>query len=65
MLALNYPQEWQDFMGESLTTLDSWVFDSLVDLAKNKSLPEGSETIIFLHLLAIDTIGHSSKPESE
>lgn len=65
MSVATYPSHYQDFMGENLTMLDSWVFDYLSDMARKKELPVSRETVIFLHLLATDTIGHSAKPESE
>lgn len=66
MYSATYPREWQDFMGENLTMLDTWVFDQFQELVRKKELPgEKDEAVIFLHLLAIDTIGHSAKPQSE
>ncbi len=40
MFSASYPSQWQDFMANDLTYLDSWVFNYLVDMAKQEKLPK-------------------------
>lgn len=65
MFMATYPHEWQDFTDKNVSHLDSWVFDYFKELAEQRKLPEVDKSVIFLHLLATDTIGHSAKPHSE
>ncbi|XP_053401578.1 GPI ethanolamine phosphate transferase 1-like [Mercenaria mercenaria] len=66
-----YPAEFEDFSGSDHSRLDTWVFnevkqffeDSHSDAELKKKL-EQDKIVFFLHLLGIDTCGHSSKPYS-
>jgi len=60
-----FPHEWQDFLSDNLTQLDTWVLNSISGMVANQTLPRGEEVVIFLSLLAIDTIGHAKKPGSK
>ncbi|CAL8086821.1 unnamed protein product [Orchesella dallaii] len=65
MYTATFPHEWQDFMSDNLTVLDTWVFEHLSGMIADQTLPRGKEVVIFLSLLAIDTIGHAKKPGSK
>ncbi|KAI0025540.1 Phosphatidylinositolglycan class N-domain-containing protein [Xylariomycetidae sp. FL0641] len=65
-----YDAELEDFSQEALH-LDLWVFDHVKDLftaaAKNKTLDNAlrqNKIVFFLHLLGLDTAGHSNRPYS-
>ncbi|ODM95408.1 GPI ethanolamine phosphate transferase 1 [Orchesella cincta] len=64
MFIATFPHEWQDFLSDNLKLLDTWVFDYLSGMIANQTLPRGKEVVVFLSLLAIDTIGHAKKPGS-
>lgn len=67
-----YPAEFEDFGGSSHLRLDTWVFDEVKAFFKSshrdaelmKKLQQ-DKIVFFLHLLGIDTCGHSSKPYSD
>uniref|UniRef100_A0A6B2KXJ3 GPI ethanolamine phosphate transferase 1 n=1 Tax=Arcella intermedia TaxID=1963864 RepID=A0A6B2KXJ3_9EUKA len=66
-----YDAEDEDF-GSDATALDTWVFDHVTeffkkaekDLSLKKKLSQ-DKLVFFLHLLGIDTTGHSKRPYSE
>ncbi|VDN59320.1 unnamed protein product [Dracunculus medinensis] len=65
-----YSAELEDFHSKDAGILDRWVFDNVKELFKNASdiLKENlsqDRVLFFLHLLALDTIGHGYKPHSE
>lgn len=54
------------------TALDIWVMDQLKDLFKNATTDptldhqlRGNKVVFFLHLLGLDTTGHSYRPHSK
>ncbi|KAL5021525.1 hypothetical protein ScPMuIL_000680 [Solemya velum] len=66
-----YPAHLEDFAGKDATKLDTWVFSEvknfLSEAKQNSSLMHqlhDNKVILFLHLLGIDTNGHSHKPHS-
>ncbi|GFO46741.1 GPI ethanolamine phosphate transferase 1 [Plakobranchus ocellatus] len=66
-----YPANLEDFAGSDMTLLDTWVFDMvkefLAEASKNQTLDVSlrqEKIVMFLHLLGIDTHGHSNKPHS-
>jgi phosphatidylinositol glycan class N len=67
-----YGHEFEDFSGRRSTTrLDSWVFKRVEGFLKyaktNAVLYEKlhqNKIIFFLHLLGLDTAGHTHKPHS-
>jgi phosphatidylinositol glycan class N len=65
-----YPAEFEDFSQEA-TVLDTWVFDRVKDLfaaARLNSTLDAQlredKVVFFLHLLGLDTTGHSYRPYS-
>ncbi|XP_013385617.1 GPI ethanolamine phosphate transferase 1-like [Lingula anatina] len=67
-----YPAAEEDFAGSDTTKLDTWVFDEVVEFfeeaKRNASLARllsQDQIVLFLHLLGLDTCGHSQKPHSE
>lgn len=66
----SYDAYMQDFSGKnSPSILDNWVFDQvdkLFELQENRTCTDLCErgNIYFLHLLGLDTAGHSFKPTS-
>ncbi|RUS89593.1 hypothetical protein EGW08_002611 [Elysia chlorotica] len=67
-----YPADLEDFAGSDMTRLDTWVFDQVKDFfttaSDNKTLYSAlqqDKIVMFLHLLGIDTHGHSNKPHSK
>ncbi|XP_005102628.1 GPI ethanolamine phosphate transferase 1 [Aplysia californica] len=67
-----YPADLEDFAGSDMTRLDTWVFDQVEEFLKSASLNESlsaelkrDKIVFFLHLLGIDTHGHSNKPHSK
>lgn len=69
-----YSSDFEELFGkkESAVQQSIWAFEKFTDFLKearlNKTLAEklGQEKIIFfIHLLGIDTAGHSHKPHSE
>ncbi|KAL4787598.1 Phosphatidylinositolglycan class N-domain-containing protein [Aspergillus varians] len=66
-----YGEEAEDFSADA-TTLDIWVFDKVKELFESaKSDPEldaklrDDKIVFFLHLLGLDTTGHSYRPYSK
>ncbi|EGN92654.1 hypothetical protein SERLA73DRAFT_117102 [Serpula lacrymans var. lacrymans S7.3] len=67
----SYEQEVEDFTKDA-TALDVWVLDQLHTLFKNATLDghlnsqlhEG-KVVFFMHLLGLDTTGHSYRPHSK
>ncbi|KAF7302545.1 PigN domain-containing protein [Mycena chlorophos] len=66
-----YNEDAEDFTKDA-TALDTWVYDQLSDLLHNAtanstldSQLRASGTVFFLHLLGLDTTGHSYRPHSE
>ncbi|KAL9658316.1 hypothetical protein ABK040_015636 [Willaertia magna] len=59
----HYPPEMEDFGSSDIGFLDRWVFDKFEYLLTHnetiKELLKQDKTIIFLHLLGIDTSGHA------
>jgi phosphatidylinositol glycan class N len=58
-----YPEEMEDFSMES-RLLDQWVFDKFTELKSTQKLKQDG-TILFLHLLGMDSVGHVFKPQSQ
>ena len=60
------------FANQKISDLDSWVFDKVKDFFAKKEtasydniLRRSDKLILFLHLLGLDTNGHSNKPHSK
>ncbi|KAF9188471.1 Glycosyl phosphatidyl inositol anchor synthesis [Haplosporangium sp. Z 767] len=67
-----YPAEHEDFGAGDASVLDTWVFEKFTQLLeKSKTDPElhkklhSDKIVFFLHLLGLDTNGHSHLPTSE
>lgn len=65
----SYTNEEVDFSGKTNTSwVDEWVFNKFNKFLANDSnvenLRSGEKTVIFLHLLGLDTAGHIHKPNS-
>ncbi|CAG5124117.1 unnamed protein product, partial [Candidula unifasciata] len=67
-----YPSGLEDFAGSDKTVLDSWVFDQVkaffASASTNVTLDQAlreDKLVFFLHLLGIDTHGHTNKPHSQ
>lgn len=73
VFAHSYSAEEEDFSGKQSTALlDKWVFDHfkqfLFSAGQDKQLSDqilSDKVIFFLHLLGMDTAGHTHKPYSE
>ena len=70
--AYTYDAEWEDFADSDASKLDTWVFERVGEFftrAKNDSLLADQlsrdKIVLFLHLLGIDTNGHSHRPTSK
>ena len=66
-----YPAEFEDF-SQDATMLDTWVFDKVKDLFASARLNSTldaqlreDKVVFFLHLLGLDTTGHSYRPYSK
>ncbi|KIY00641.1 uncharacterized protein Z520_03304 [Fonsecaea multimorphosa CBS 102226] len=66
-----YGAEFEDF-SQDATALDVWVFDKVKDLFKSAStnatldaMLREDKVVFFLHLLGLDTTGHSYRPYSK
>ncbi|KAJ7292742.1 Phosphatidylinositolglycan class N-domain-containing protein [Mycena rebaudengoi] len=71
VMAWSYDEDAEDFTKDA-TALDVWVFDQLHGLLQNAttnstldSQLRAQGTIFFLHLLGLDTTGHSYRPFSQ
>ncbi|KAJ7779433.1 Phosphatidylinositolglycan class N-domain-containing protein [Mycena maculata] len=71
VMTWGYDEEEQDFTKDA-TALDMWAFDHLESLLQNATMNStlGSQlrapgTVFFLHLLGMDTTGHSYRPHSQ
>ncbi|KAF9928850.1 Glycosyl phosphatidyl inositol anchor synthesis [Linnemannia zychae] len=67
-----YPAEHEDFGAGDASELDTWVFEHFTELLeKSKTDPalykklHSDKIVFFLHLLGLDTNGHSHLPTSE
>lgn len=67
----SYDEEDEDFTKDA-TTLDTWVLDQLRTLFQNASSNDSLDSelradkvVFFLHLLGLDTTGHSYRPHSK
>ncbi|KAF9459158.1 Phosphatidylinositolglycan class N-domain-containing protein [Collybia nuda] len=67
----SYDEEEEDFTKDA-TALDVWVLDHLRSLLRNattdsalNSQLRSQKVVIFLHLLGLDTTGHSYRPHSQ
>ncbi|OAP60021.1 hypothetical protein AYL99_05023 [Fonsecaea erecta] len=67
----HYAAEFEDF-SQDATSLDVWVFDKVKDLFKSAStnatldaMLREDKLVFFLHLLGLDTTGHSYRPYSK
>ena len=62
------PEDESFFEHQDISKLDTWVFDKVDAFFKNNAdnevLRRSDRTILFLHLLGLDTNGHSNKPHS-
>lgn len=66
--AFAYDKTLQDFSGSHSTiALDTWVFDNVERFVNDRreQLQMESETVYFLHLLGLDTAGHTHKPNTK
>ncbi|KAH3767326.1 phosphatidylinositol glycan [Pelomyxa schiedti] len=70
MNSFTYSSHQEDF-GKDASHLDKWVYDKLTELLQNASTDSvlwdnvrHPRNIFFLHLLALDTLGHAHKPSS-
>ena len=66
-----YPAEFEDY-SQDATMLDTWVFDKVRDLFASARLNStldaqlrDDKVVFFLHLLGLDTTGHSYRPYSK
>ncbi|KZO90839.1 hypothetical protein CALVIDRAFT_542309 [Calocera viscosa TUFC12733] len=66
-----YDESEEDFTRDA-TALDVWVLDRLGELLRNATEDErldaqlrGGKVVFFLHLLGLDTTGHSYRPHSK
>ena len=66
-----YPAEFEDY-SQDATMLDTWVFDKVKDLFASARLNatldaqlRDDKVVFFLHLLGLDTTGHSYRPYSK
>lgn len=68
----SYSHEEEDFSGKiSTSELDMWVFDHVEEFFKEAQSNEvllsklrNDKIVLFLHLLGLDTAGHTHKPNS-
>ena len=67
-----YDAEWEDFADSDASKLDTWVFERVKEFfARAASDPDlhrdisQDQVVFFLHLLGLDTNGHSHRPTSE
>ncbi|KAI8618161.1 Phosphatidylinositolglycan class N-domain-containing protein [Chytriomyces sp. MP71] len=67
-----YPPEFEDFADADPSKLDTWVFTKVDEFFENASknettvnLMRSDKIVFFLHLLGLDTNGHSKRPYSK
>ncbi|KAF8180205.1 Phosphatidylinositolglycan class N-domain-containing protein [Pholiota molesta] len=67
----SYDEDEEDFTKDA-TALDVWVFDQLKELFRNATADpdldaqlRSDKVVFFLHLLGLDTTGHSYRPHSK
>ncbi|KAF8977678.1 Glycosyl phosphatidyl inositol anchor synthesis [Entomortierella lignicola] len=67
-----YPAEYEDFGAGDASGLDTWVFEKFTNLLEQAKMDDelyeklhSDKIIFFLHLLGLDTNGHSHLPTSE
>ena len=67
-----YDAEWEDFADSDASKLDTWVFERVLDFFERASTDSElhgqvsqDQVVLFLHLLGIDTNGHSHRPTSD
>jgi phosphatidylinositol glycan class N len=67
----SYSSSFEDFSADA-TLLDIWVFDKFAELLKNATVDRKLDTelrqdknVFFLHLLGLDSTGHSKRPYSK
>ncbi|KAG0235816.1 Glycosyl phosphatidyl inositol anchor synthesis [Actinomortierella wolfii] len=67
-----YPAEHEDFGSGDASVLDTWVFDKFTDLLDRAKTDKelynklhSDKIVFFLHLLGLDTNGHSHLPNSD
>ena len=70
--AFVYDAEWEDFADSDASKLDTWVFERVREFFKRASSDSElhdqvshDKVVFFLHLLGIDTNGHSHRPTSQ
>ena len=63
------PEEETFFEHQDISQLDTWVFDKVSHFLQNNGdnevLRRSDKIVLFLHLLGLDTNGHSNKPHSK
>lgn len=72
MTSETYAHEFEDFSASDLSQLDTWVFErveSFFERARQdmdlQMRLRGDRVVLFLHLLGLDTNGHTNKPRSK
>ena len=70
--AYMYDAEWEDFADSDASKLDTWVFEHVRNFFERASTDSDlrdqvsqDQVVFFLHLLGIDTNGHSHRPTSQ
>ena len=62
------PELERFFANQEISDLDTWVFDKVEKFfdteTSNQKLRRNDKVVLFLHLLGLDTNGHSNKPHS-
>ena len=62
------PELEKFFANQNISDLDTWVFNKVETFlqteTQNEALKKSDQIILFLHLLGLDTNGHSNKPHS-
>ena len=69
---MSYSADDEDFSGKDLSwKLDEWVFEHVKEFFKKATLDQNLSSLLhkdkivfFLHLLGLDTAGHTIKPQS-
>ena len=71
MFAHSYSAESEQFTGHEAYKLDEWVFEQFERFLKvaphnttMTSMLNQTQLVFFLHLLGLDTNGHTNKPHS-